>query len=171
MGTMVANLSSHKAGWDERWKEFSTAADEGQEVMAELLRLVDEDTIAFNRIMAAFGLPKGTDEEKAVRTEAIQTATLYAAEVPLRSMKASMRVFPLCQRMATTGNPNSITDAGVGALAARAAVVGAGLNVKINASSLKDRSQAQALIDEADRLIGEANAAEQDILAIVTKNL
>ena len=171
LGTMVANLSSHKAGWDERWKEFSTAADEGQEVMAELLRLVDEDTIAFNRIMAAFGLPKGTDEEKAVRTEAIQTATLYAAEVPLRTMKASMRAFPLCQRMATTGNPNSITDAGVGALAARAAVVGAGLNVKINASSLKDRSQAQALIDEADRLIGEANAAEQDILAIVTKNL
>ena len=171
LGTMVANLSSHKAGWDERWKEFSTTADEGQEVMAELLRLVDEDTIAFNRIMAAFGLPKGTDEEKAVRTEAIQTATLYAAEVPLRTMKASMRVFPLCQRMATTGNPNSITDAGVGALAARAAVVGAGLNVKINASSLKDRSQAQALIDEADRLIGEANAAEQDILAIVTKNL
>ncbi len=171
LGTMVANLSSHKAGWDERWKEFSTAADEGQEVMAELLRLVDEDTIAFNRIMAAFGLPKGTDEEKAVRTEAIQTATLYAAEVPLRTMKASMRVFPLCRRMATTGNPNSITDAGVGALAARAAVVGAGLNVKINASSLKDRSQAQALIDEADRLIGEANAAEQDILAIVTKNL
>ena len=171
LGTMVANLSSHKAGWDERWKEFSTAADEGQEVMAELLRLVDEDTIAFNRIMAAFGLPKGTDEEKAVRTEAIQTATLYAAEVPLRTMKASMRVFPLCRRMATTGNPNSITDAGVGALAARAAVVGAGLNVKINASSLKDRSQAQALIDEADRLIGEANAAEQDILAIVTQNL
>ena len=171
LGTMVANLSSHKAGWDERWKEFSTAADEGQEVMAELLRLVDEDTIAFNRIMAAFGLPKGTDEEKAVRTEAIQTATLYAAEVPLRTMKASMRAFPLCQRMATTGNPNSITDAGVGALAARAAVVGAGLNVKINASSLKDRSQAQTLIDEADRLIGEANAVEQDILAIVTQNL
>ena len=171
LGTMVANLSSHKAGWDERWQEFSNAADDGQEMMGELLRLVDEDTDAFNRIMAAFGLPKGSDKEKADRQQAIQEATLHAAEVPLRTMKASMRVFPLCRLMAATGNPNSVSDAGVGALAARAAVLGAGLNVKINAASLKDRDKAAQLVGEAERLIDEANAAEKDIMALVATKL
>ena len=168
---MVANLSAHKAGWDERWKEFSDSADEGQQLMEELLHLVDEDTAAFNRIMAAFGMPKSTEEEKALRSAAIQAATLYATEVPLRTMKTASRVFALCRRMAEKGNPNSISDAGVGALAARAAVLGAGLNVKINAASLKDRSKAEALIAEADQLIQAANAAEQEILHIVNKEL
>jgi glutamate formiminotransferase/formiminotetrahydrofolate cyclodeaminase len=171
LGTMVANLSAHKAGWDERWQEFSQSADEGQRIMAELLHLTDEDTEAFNRIMAAFGMPKTTDQEKALRTEAIQRATLYATEVPLRTMKAAAKVLPLCKLMATNGNPNSVSDAGVGALAARAAVLGAGLNVKINASSLHDRKKAEALIAEANALIAEANTAEQAIMEIVESKL
>ena len=133
LGTMVANLSSHKAGWDDRWQEFSVWADRGQKLLRELLALVDEDTEAFNRIMAAFGLPKKTDEEKAARQEAIQQATLYAAQVPLHTMQASLATFDICRAMAQEGNPASVSDAGVGALAARAAVLGAGLNVKINA--------------------------------------
>ena len=171
LGTMVANLSAHKAGWDERWKEFSDSADEGQRLMEELLHLVDEDTAAFNRIMAAFGMPKSTEEEKALRSAAIQEATLYATEVPLRTMKASCKVFALCRRMAEAGNPNSISDAGVGVLAARAAVLGAGLNVKINAASLKDRIKAEALIAEANQLIQEANDQEQEILKIVEEEI
>ena len=171
LGTMVANLSAHKAGWDERWKEFSDSADEGQLLLEELLHLVDEDTAAFNRIMAAFGMPKSTKEEKALRSAAIQEATLYATEVPLRTMKASCKVFDLCRRMAEAGNPNSISDAGVGVLAARAAVLGAGLNVKINAASLKDRIKAEALIAEANQLIEEANDQEQEILKIVEEEI
>jgi glutamate formiminotransferase/formiminotetrahydrofolate cyclodeaminase len=167
LGTMVANLSSHKAGWDDRWKEFADHADEGQGIMEELLHLVDEDTEAFNRIMAAFGMPKATEAEKVRRSQAIQEATLQAAEVPLRTMKAAMRVFPLCKLMAEEGNPNSLSDAGVGALAARAAVLGAGLNVKINAAALKDRETAHALIDEANTLIDEANEAERSIMDIM----
>ena len=171
LGTMVANLSAHKAGWDERWKEFSDSADEGQRLMEELLHLVDEDTAAFNRIMAAFGMPKSTVEEKALRSAAIQEATLYATEVPLRTMKTTFQVFVLCRRMAEEGNPNSISDAGVGVLAARAAVLGAGLNVKINAASLKDRVKAETLIAEANKLIQEANDQEQEILEIVEQEL
>ena len=171
LGTMVANLSAHKAGWDERWKEFSDCADEGQRLMEELLHLVDEDTAAFNRIMAAFSMPKSTEEEKALRSAAIQEATLYATEVPLRTMKTAFQVFALCRRMAEDGNPNSISDAGVGVLAARAAVLGAGLNVKINAASLKNRVKAEALIAEANKLIQEANDKEQEILEIVDKEL
>ncbi|MBQ8938095.1 MAG: glutamate formimidoyltransferase [Prevotella sp.] len=171
LGTMVANLSSHKAGWDDRWKEFSDWADRGQALQRELLALVDEDTAAFNRIMAAFGLPKKTDEEKAARAEAIQQATLLAAQVPLRTMKASLQAFDVCRAMAQEGNPASVSDAGVGALAARAAVLGAGLNVKINASGLKDRPTADALTAEADALIAQANRQEQEILAIVNAKL
>jgi len=171
LGTMVANLSSHKAGWDERCPEFSVWADKGQALMAELLRLVDEDTEAFNRIMAAFGLPKKTDEDKAARSKAIQEATLYAAQVPLQTMKASMQVFDICRAMAKEGNPNSVSDAGVGALAARAAVLGAALNVKINAGSLTDRAVAEPLIVEADALVAQANNAEQEILRIVERKL
>ena len=167
LGTMVANLSSHKPGWDDRWREFSDWADRGQAMMSELMHLVDEDTAAFNRIMAAFGMPKGSDEEKARRGEAIQAATLYAAQVPLRTMEAAMGVFDICRAMAEHGNPNSVSDAGVGALAARAAVLGAGMNVKINAGSLKDRDAARGLIDRANSLIADANAAEQEITALV----
>ena len=168
---MVANLSSHKPGWDDRWEEFSHWADKGQEMMRNLLHLVDEDTEAFNRIMAAFGLPKKTDADKQARTDAIQAATLYAAQVPLQTMKESFRVFELCKAMAETGNPNSVSDAGVGALAARAAVLGAGMNVKINAGSLVDKEVSNKLITEANDLIAKANAAETEIVAIVESKL
>lgn len=171
LGGMVANLSSHKPGWDDRWMEFSVWADKGQALMTELLHLVDEDTQAFNRIMAAFGMPKKTDEDKAARSAAIQEATLYATQVPLRTMKESFQVFELCRAMAEEGNPNSVSDAGVGALAARAAVLGAGMNVKINAGSLKDRAVAEALIAEANNLIARANAEEAEITKIVEEKL
>ncbi|MBR1934212.1 MAG: glutamate formimidoyltransferase [Prevotella sp.] len=171
LGTMVANLSGHKAGWDDRWSEFSDWADRGQALMSELLALVDEDTQAFNAIMAAFGLPRKTDEEKAARAQAIQAATLRAAQVPLRTMQASYETFGLCRAMAQEGNPASVSDAGVGALAARAAVLGAGLNVKINAASLTDRATAQALTAEADALIKQACQAEQEIITIVESKL
>lgn len=169
LGTMVANLSAHKPGWDDRWEEFSRWADKGVELEAELLHLVDEDTEAFNRIMAAFGMPKNTDEDKRLRSEAIQKATLFAAQVPLETMKASFKAFEICKEMAETGNPNSVSDAGVGALAARAAVLGAGLNVKINASSLKNKAQAEALINEANNLMADADKAEREVMEIVEK--
>ncbi len=171
LGTMVANLSAHKAGWDERWKEFSDWADCGQQLLNELLALVDEDTCAFNRIMNAFSLPKKTEQEKACRTEAIQQATLYATQVPLHTMKASLQTFGLCKAMAQVGNPASVSDAGVGALAARAAVLGAGLNVKINAASLKDKVLASDLIAQANDLITRANLLEEEIMHIVEEKL
>lgn len=171
LGTMVANLSAHKRGWDDRWQEFSRWADQGQQLVASLLHLVDEDTAAFNRIMAAFAMPKGTAEEKAARSEAIQAATLYASEVPLETMRESMKVFAVCRAMAEMGNPNSVSDAGVGALAARAAVRGAAMNVKINASSLKDKARAAALIAEADSLAVSADEEEREITAIVESKL
>ena len=169
LGTMVANLSSHKPGWDDRWEEFSQWAEQGLAIEQELLRLVDEDTEAFNKIMAAFGMPKATDEDKRHRAEAIEKATLFAAQVPLQTMKTSMKVFALCKAMVEKGNPNSVSDAGVGALAARSAVLGAGMNVKINASSLKDKAAAQALVEEAQSLIDQAKAEEQAIVDMVEK--
>ena len=171
LGTMVANLSAHKRGWDDRWKEFSEWAEKGQGIMKELVGLVDEDTAAFDRIMAAFGLPKGTDEEKAARTEAIEEATLYASQVPLRTMKASFKVFEVARAMATEGNPNSVSDAGVGALAARSAVLGACLNVKINAVGLKDKEKAATLIAEAEGIAAKAVEEEKEILDIVNSKI
>ena len=171
LGTMVANLSSHKAGWDDRWEEFSDWADRGQALLRELLHLVDEDTAAFNRIMAVFSMPKSTDEERAARSAALQEATLYATEVPLRTMKAAAKVFPVVRAMASEGNPNSVSDAGVGALAARSAVLGACLNVKINAAGLKDRAKADALVAEAEALAAEAVEAEAEVLRIVEEKI
>lgn len=171
LGTMVANLSSHKPGWDDRWEEFSRWADKGQALSDELLVLVDEDTRAFNKIMEAFGLPKKTDEDKRLRSEAIQAATLFATQVPLQTMQATFGAFELCQAMAEFGNPNSVSDAGVGALAARAAVLGAGLNVKINAASLKDREAAEKMIAEAEQLIAEAQKKEAEIIGIVERKI
>ena len=171
LGTMVANLSSHKPGWDDRWKEFSDWAETGQDILGRLLRLVDEDTAAFNRIMEALGMPKGTDQEKAARAAALEAATLYATQVPLKTMKAASEVFPLVRAMALEGNPNSISDAGVGALAARAAVLGAWLNVKINAASLNDRSAAQALVSEADALAAKAQEDEKEIMETINAKL
>ena len=171
LGTMVANLSSHKAGWDDRWKYFSEWAEKGMNVMNELLTLVDEDTAAFNRIMDVFGMPKGTAEEKAARAEAMEAATLYATQVPLRTMKAAYKAFDVVRAMAEEGNPNSVSDAGVGALAARSAVMGACLNVKINAAGLKDRAAADALVNEANGIQALAQQAEKEILAIVEKKI
>ena len=171
LATMVANLSSHKAGWDARWEFFSEWADKGQAMMNRLLWLVDEDTEAFNKIMAVFAMPKSTDEEKAARAAAMQEATLYATQVPLETIKATMETFPLIRAMAEEGNPNSVSDAGVGALAARAAVLGACLNVKINAGGLKDREVADRLVGEADALAAEACRLEAEILEIVNAKI
>ena len=171
LGTMVANLSAHKPGWDNRWEKFSNWAEQGIAIEQELLHLVNEDTEAFNKIMAAFGMPKATDDDKARRAEAIENATLFAAQIPLLTMKAAMKVLPLCRAMAETGNPNSVSDAGVGALAARSAVIGAALNVKINAASLQDKATAQSLIDEAEALVKQAKAEEEAIIAIVEKTI
>ena len=171
LGTMVANLSAHKPGWDERWELFSDWAEKGKRVMNELLALVDEDTEAFNCIMAVFGMPKGTDQEKAARAEAMEKATLYATEVPLKTMKASFRAFEVAEAMAAEGNPNSVSDAGVGALAARSAVLGAFLNVKINAAGLKDRVKAEVLVAEAAEIAAAAEEQEKKILEIVNSKI
>lgn len=171
LGTMVANLSAHKPGWDDLWETFSDAAEEGQILLKSLLALVDEDTAAFNRIMDAFKLPKATDEEKEARTQAIQDATLYATEVPLRTMKAAHSVFPLLRRMAETGNPASVSDAGVGALAARSAVLGAFLNVRINAKGLKSCDLADRLLAEAAQVAADAEVAEREVLDIVNAKI
>lgn len=167
LAAMVANLSSHKAGWDDRWQEFSDQAVKAQRIKDDLLALVDEDTDSFNRVMAAFGLPKNTPEEKAARSEAIQEATKYATEVPFRTMRSTYEAFDVIRYVAEHGNPNSVTDAGVGALCARSAVMGAFLNVKINAAGLKDK----AFVDEILMLGGEIErrtiAAEAEIMQIV----
>ena len=171
LGTMVANLSSHKAGWDSRWEEFSNWAEKGQAVMDRLLALVDEDTSAFDRIMAAIGMPKGSEEEKAARAAALEEATLYATEVPLKTMKAALEVFPIVKAMAEDGNPASVSDAGVGALAARSAVLGAQLNVRINAAGLADRAAAERLCAEASEIAAQAVAAEAEVLEIVNERI
>lgn len=171
LGTMVANLSAHKRGWDDRWKEFSDWAERGQDVMERLLRLVDEDTEAFAKIMDVFSMPKGTEEEKAARAEAMEKATLYASRVPLKTMQTAMEAMPVALAMARIGNPASASDAGVGAIAALAAVRGAHLNVRINAAGLKDRTLASELTDEAARIEAEAVAAEAEVLAEVNKNI
>lgn len=171
LATMVANLSSHKAGWDDRWDEFSDWAVKGQEIKDDLLRLVDEDTESFNRVMDAFGLPKGSDDEKAARAAAIQAATRYAAEVPFRTMQRSFDAFEVIRAMAEHGNPNSVSDAGVGALCARSAVIGAYLNVKINAAGLKDREFANNLLKRGAEIERGAIEQEVQILLIVNQKI
>lgn len=167
LGTMVANLSAHKAGWDDRWEEFSSWAEKGRAIQDRLIALVDEDTEAFNRIMAVFAMPKNSPEEKAARAAALEAATLYASEVPLRTMKAAFETFALLEAMAESGNPASVSDAGVGALAARSAVLGAWLNVRINAAGLKDRAAADAILSEAGKIAAEATEREIAVLSIV----
>ena len=171
LGTMVANLSAHKRGWDDRWKEFSDVAEEGQKVMDELLALVDEDTAAFNRIMDVFSMPKGTEEEKAARAEALEAATLYATQVPLRTMETALRALPVCRAMAEKGNPASASDAGVGALAAVAGIRGAALNVRINAAGLKDRKAAARLTGRAAEIVATAQQLETEILTLVNQHI
>lgn len=171
LATMVANLSAHKRGWDERWKEFSDVAEQGQAIMNELTALVDEDTAAFAKIMDVFAMPKGTDEEKAAREKAMEEATLYATKVPLKTMTAAAKALPLARQMAETGNPASASDAGVGAIAALAAIRGAELNVRINAAGLKDRAEADRLTGEAARIVAEATAQEAAVLEIVNSHI
>ena len=171
LATMVANLSSHKRGWDDRWKEFSDIAEKGQALIDELLSLVDEDTAAFNRIMDALSLPKGTDEEKAARAAALEKATLYAASVPLRTMEAALKALPLALEMAVKGNPASASDAGVAALAAVAGIRGARLNVRINSAGLNDKSSAEPLLKRADAIEAEALKLEAEVLNAVNSNI
>ena len=171
LGTMVANLSAHKPGWDDRWEEFSDVAEKGRDIQERLINLVDEDTEAFNRIMGVFAMPKKTDEEKAARANALEDATLYATEVPLRTMKAAYETFDVLEAMAKKGNPNSITDSGVGMLAARSAVLGAWLNVRINASGLKNRENADRILAEAKAIADKAVARETELLKIVNETI
>lgn len=171
LGAMVANLSAHKRGWDDRWKEFSDQAVKGQDIMERLLKLVDEDTAAFAKIMNVFSMPKGTEEENAARAEAMEKATLYATQVPLRTMQTALEAMPLALEMARKGNPASASDAGVGAIAALAAVKGAQLNVRINAAGLKDRAMADSLTAEAEEIAKEAAEKEAEILSEVNKNI
>ena len=171
LATMVANLSSHKRGWDDRWEEFSNWAEKGKACHDELLRLIDEDTNAFNKIMAAFRLPDGTKEEKAAKNQAVQAATKEAIEVPFRVMEVSLVSMAVCQAMAETGNPASVSDAGVGALAARSAVMGAFLNVKINAGDVEDKKWINDLLARGEEIQQKAIAKEHDILKIVDGKL
>ncbi len=171
LSTMVANLSSHKRGWDDRWEEFSQVAEKGQALTDELLALVDEDTASFDAIMAVFAMPKGTPEEKEARAAALEKATLYAAQVPLKTMKTAFKALPLALEMASKGNPASASDAGVGALAATAAIKGACLNVRINAASLKDKQTAAALTEEALSLVKKAEEMEKEVLAKVNSSI
>ncbi len=163
LATMVANLSSHKAGWDSKWEYFSNYAEKGQAIIAELLHLVDEDTQSFNKIMEAFSLPKSTELEKQIRSKAIQDATQYATEIPLRTMEVAFSALDVVEAMVKDGNPNSISDAGVGALAIRACVTGAFMNVKINAKDLKDRDIANSLIERGAQIYKETVEKEQKI--------
>lgn len=169
LGSMVANLSAHKAGWDDRWEEFSNVAEKGRDIQDRLIHLVDEDTESFNRIMDVFAMPKNTDAEKKARAEALQAATLYATEVPLRTMKTAAETFDILEAMVRKGNPASVTDAAVGALAARAAVLGAQLNVRINAAGLKDRATADKILADAAAIAAEADKREAEILALADK--
>lgn len=167
LATMVANLSSHKRGWDNRWQEFSEWAVKGKTLHDDLLRLIDEDTNAFNEIMAAFGLPSGSDSEKQHKQRAIEEATKHAIEVPFRVMQKSYESMEVITAMADIGNPNSVSDAGVGALCARAAVMGAFLNVKINAKSLKDKAFVDDILLRGQQIVEQATAEEKTILEIV----
>ena len=171
LGTMVANLSSHKRGWDNRWEEFSDWAEKGKFYQDQLVKMVDEDTNAFNVIMDAFGLPKKTDEEKAARKQAIEDATKYATEIPFKTMELCYNCMEVSKVMAEIGNPNSVTDAGVGALAARSGVIGAYLNVKINAVGLNDKKWADEKIAAAEVVVEKAKALETEILEIVNSKI
>ena len=171
LATMVANLSSHKKGWDDRWQEFSDWAEKGQYYKDELLKLVDLDTVAFNRIMEGFSLPKSTDAEKAVRDKAIQDATKYAIEIPFKVMKMAHGSLEVIKAMAAIGNPNSVTDAGVAALCARTAVLGAFMNVKINASGYKDKTYTDDIISQGQELELKTIILEAEIIELVNSKI
>jgi len=163
LAAMVANLSAHKRGWDERWEEFSDVAVRAMSLQEKLLTLVDEDTLAFNKIMEAFALPKNSDDEKKLRSDAIESASKYALEIPLLTAQLSLECLKVCGEMVDKGNPNSVTDAGVGALCARAAVLGATMNVRINASGIKDKLFTERALNEVAVLEAEAEKIEAKI--------
>jgi glutamate formiminotransferase/formiminotetrahydrofolate cyclodeaminase len=171
LATMVANLSSHKKGWDNRWEEFSIWAEKGQKIKDELTKLVDLDTAAFNKIMTAFSLPKGTDEEKAARKQAIQDATKFAIEVPFKVMQLSYESISIIKAMAEVGNPNSVSDAGVGALCARSAVMGAFMNVRINASGYDDKTFVNEIIAKGKDIENKTIVLEAEILKVVNEKI
>jgi glutamate formiminotransferase / formiminotetrahydrofolate cyclodeaminase len=171
LATMVANLSSHKKGWDHRWEEFSNWAAKGQQYKNELLKLVDADTAAFNKIMEAFALPKSTAEEKTKRTEAIQAATKYAIEIPFKVMETAAASMELVKAMASIGNPNSVSDAGVGALCIRSAVMGAFMNVRINASSYNDKDYVNDIITKGKTIEANIITQEAEVLQIVNTKI
>jgi glutamate formiminotransferase/formiminotetrahydrofolate cyclodeaminase len=171
LATMVANLSSHKPGWDERWEEFSNWAAKGEAYKSELLKLVDEDTRSFNKIIEAFGLPRSSDEEKAKRTQAIQEATKYAIEVPYKVMQTAAASMEVVKAMVQTGNPNSVTDAGVGALCVRSAVIGAFMNVRINATGYNDKTYVADIIAKGKILEDQTIALESEILKMVNEKI
>lgn len=171
LGTMVANLSAHKRGWDDRWEEFSEWAEKGKFILEKLLRLVDEDTLAFNGIMEAYNLPQKSDEEKRLRMEAIQQATLNAIIIPEKTMELSYQSMEVIKAMVEIGNPNSVSDAGVGALAARSAILGAGMNVRINALELADDKLASELRKNSLELEKKAIQMEKEILEIVYRKI
>jgi len=171
LGTMVANLSSHKRGWDDRWEEFSEWAEKGKYYIDELLRMVDEDTNAFNKIMEAFGLAKSNEEEKTIRNKAIQDATKYAIEVPFKTMTLCYESMEVMKAMAEIGNPNSVSDAGVGALAARSGVIGAYLNVKINAPGLDDKEFVKNILNKCDEVVQKARDLEAEIINLVEQKI
>ena len=171
LATMVANLSSHKKGWDERWEEFSQWAEKGKHYKDQLLRLVDEDTNAFNKIMTAFSLPKSSDTEKNTRSKAIQDATKYAIEIPFKVMQLSYESMEVIKAMASTGNPNSVSDAGVGALCARSAVMGAFMNVRINAADYGDKDFVNDILKRGHEIQNNTIAMEADILSIVNEKI
>ncbi|MFZ1534131.1 MAG: cyclodeaminase/cyclohydrolase family protein, partial [Chitinophagaceae bacterium] len=171
LATMVANLTSHKKGWDDRWEEFSQWAEKGEQYKNELVKLVDADTKAFNQIMTAFGLPKSTDEEKVARSKAIQEATLFAIEIPLKVMEISYDSMEVIKAMAEIGNPNSVSDAGVGALCARSAVMGAFMNVRINASGYDDKIFVAEVLNRGREIENKTIALEAEILKIIDGKL
>ena len=171
LGTMVANLSAHKPGWDDRWEEFSRWAERGQRLKDELVRLMDDDTRAFNQVMLALGMPKGTPDEKASRKAALDQANRGAIAVPFRVMQVAAASFDLLEAMAKSGNPASVSDAGVGALCARAAVRGAWLNVRINLPGLADRASANTMVSEGEQLVRASEERERAILGIVEEKL
>ena len=171
LATMVANLSAHKRGWDDRWEEFSDFADQGQILKDELLRLVDEDTNSFNKIMEAMRLPKGSEAEQSTRKEAMDSATKYAILIPFKVMETSLKSMAIIQQMAEIGNPNSVTDAGVGALCARTAVIGAFLNVKINCKDFDDTEFVTDILAKGEAIMAEAIAKETEILKITNDKI
>lgn len=171
LATMVANLSAHKPGWDEKVSTFSDWAEKGQTLKDKLLFLVDEDTNAFNKIITAFRLPKTTEEEKQNRTEAIQDATKFAIEVPFSVMQTAFDCFEVIEAMLEIGNPSSITDAGVGALCIRTAVLGAYMNVKINMVDLKDEQWKAKILTKADKLVADTNTKEKAIFELVNREI